>query len=231
MGLTPHLARKLTNYKDPDSFASRIRRRRLKTLVRLIESSHAKRGPLRILDLGGTEDYWRLLPQPVLELVHVTLLNLPGAVEPPPDGRFRFVEGDACDLPEYGDGAFHIVHSNSVLEHVGDWPRMVAFAREVRRLAPSYYVQTPYFWFPIEPHWMAPFFHWLPRPLQVGLFMRFSLGHASRCATVGEAVLQADSARLLDKRMFRHLFPEAELITERFFGIPKSLVALREEAG
>jgi hypothetical protein len=227
MGLPPYLARKLTNYQDPNSFASRIRKRRLKTLITLIEANHLKHGIVRILDLGGTEAYWRLLPEPILALVHVTLLNLPGSVQPPIDGPFQIVEADACHVPEFGDATFHIVHSNSVLEHVGDWPRMVSFAREVRRLAPNYYIQTPYFWFPIEPHWMAPFFHWLPRPLQVALFMRFSFGHATRCETVGDAVLQADSARLLDKKMVRYLFPEAKLITERFLGIPKSLVALR----
>jgi hypothetical protein len=64
---------------------------------------------------------------------------------------------------------------------------MVAFAREVRRLAPSYFVQTPNFWFPMEPHWMVPAFHWLPAPVRVQMFMRFDLGHARRTDTVGAA--------------------------------------------
>jgi methyltransferase family protein len=229
MGLTELVARKVTNYQDPNALASRIRRRRLEPLVRLIKGCRARHGSVRILDVGGTEEYWRLLPEPILDSnVQVTLLNLPGEPRPSNDSRFRFVEADACDLPQYGDGAFDIVHSNSVIEHVGDWPRMVSFAGEVRRLAPNYFVQTPYFWFPIEPHWMAPLFHWLPRPVRVGLVMRLSLGHQARCETVGEAVLQVDSARLLDKRMFRYLFPDAELMVERILGVPKSLLALRE---
>jgi hypothetical protein len=233
MGLTEVIARKFTNYKDPHSIASQIRKRRLSPLIRLIENCHARgHGPVSILDVGGTEEYWRLLPDAILDAnaVQVTLLNLPGAVPPSNDRRFKYVEADACDLSQYADATFHIVHSNSVIEHVGDWPRMVSFAREVRRLAPNYFVQTPYFWFPIEPHWMTPMFHWLPRPVGVALMMRFRLGHAARCQTVGEAVLQVDSARLLDRRMFKYLFPDAEHITERIFGIPKSLLALREEA-
>jgi Methyltransferase domain len=228
----PLITRRLTDYRQPNSVASRIRRRRLALLVDVIEACRRRRDPVRILDLGGTEDYWRLLPGSLLEsgALEVTLLNLPGNGAPSADARFRFVEGDACALPDFETGAFDLVHSNSVLEHVGDWPRMVAFAREVRRLAPSYFVQTPYFWSPIEPHWMVPFFHWLPRPVRVGLFMRFDLGHGTRCETVGDAVLQVDSARLLDKRMFRCLFPDARHTTEYVLGVPKSLVAIRQGA-
>ena len=211
--------------------ASRIRRRRIEPLLRLIEASHRRYGRARVLDLGGTEEYWSLLPEGFLEAhgAEVTVLNVPGAVTPAAGGPFRFVEGDACSLPQYADGAFDVVHSNSVLEHVGDWARMEAFAREVRRLAPSYFVQTPNFWFPVEPHWMAPVFHWLPRPMRVGMFLRFQLGHARRCDTVGEAVRMVEHARLLDRRMFQCLFPDATHITERVLGLPKSLIAVRED--
>jgi hypothetical protein len=231
MGLSAVVARRATDYRDPRSLASRIRKRRLQPLVRLIEGCHAKHGPVRILDLGGTEVYWGLLPEGVLDAsdVQVTLVNVPGAVPPPAGGRFRFVEGDACDLRQFPDGAFDIVHSNSVIEHVGDWPRMVAFAREVRRLAPCYFVQTPNFWFPIEPHWMVPAFHWLPAPVRVQLFMHFDLGHARRTDNVGAAVLLVEHARLLDRRMFKFLFPDAQHITERLLGMAKSLVAVRQD--
>ena len=233
MGVTAFVARRAIDYGDPQSVASRIRRRRIEPLVRLIAASHRRHGRARILDLGGTEEYWGLLPEGFLTAhrAEVTVLNVPGAVTPAVRGPFRVVEGDACHLPQYADGAFDVVHSNSVIEHVGDWARMEAFAGEVRRLAPSYFVQTPNFWFPVEPHWMAPLFHWLPRPVRVGMFLRFQLGHARRCDTVAEAVRLVEHARLLDRRMFQSLFPDAEHITERMIGLPKSLIAVREDGG
>jgi hypothetical protein len=230
MGVTAFVARRATDYRDPHSIASRIRRRRIDPLLHLIDAASRRRGHARVLDLGGTEEYWSLLPDGFLESrrVEITVLNVPGAVAPIAGESFRVVEGDACHLPQYADDAFDVVHSNSVLEHVGDWARMEAFAREVRRLAPSYFVQTPNFWFPVEPHWMAPVFHWLPRPVRVGMFLRFQLGHARRAETVAEAVRLVEHARLLDRRMFRALFPDAEHVTERVIGLPKSLIAMRE---
>ena len=114
-----------------------------------------------ILDLGGRALYWNsLFERDFLERsgVKVTLVNLE-PIEDGGDRMFEVVQGDATALG-YADNAFDIVHSKSVVEHVGDWPRMEAFARETRRLAPSYYVQTPNFGFPIEPHFSSPFFHW-----------------------------------------------------------------------
>ena len=35
----------------------------------------------------------------------------------------------------------------------------------MRRVAKQYYVQTPYKWFPIEPHFLTPLVHYLPKPI------------------------------------------------------------------
>src|SRR4051794_26662392 len=59
----------------------------------------------------------------------------------------------------FADNEFDLAYSNSVLEHVND---RAGLAREIRRVARSWWVQTPAFSFPIEPHALLPFAHWLP---------------------------------------------------------------------
>jgi hypothetical protein len=224
------LARRCTNYEDPRSLVSRIRRRRIGPLLELVAEARRRHGEVRILDLGGTRAYWTILPAEVLAAgpLRVTLVNLPGAELPADDERFTHVAADACELGgRFPDGSFHIVHSNSVIEHVGDWQRMRAFAREVRRLAPAYFVQTPNFWFPVEPHFMAPLFHWLPEPTRVAIVRHLGLGHRERQPDVGRAVAEVQSVRLLSRPMFAHLFPDARLVVERMLGLPKSLIAIR----
>lgn len=232
MGVTTFLAKVLTNYEDPGSIAVRLRKGRIAPLLDMIRTAHAKFGRADILDIGGTRAYWGIVPESVFSdhAVTVTLVNLPGWPQPPDDRHFRAVVGDGCDLSRYPDNSFHIVHSNSVIEHVGDWPRMVAFAREVRRLAPDYFVQTPNFWFPIEPHFMAPVFHWLPEPVRVALTLRFHLGHFERAPSVDAAVRNVESVRLLDVRMLSDLFPDSQVTAEKVLFFSKSLVATRRSA-
>ena len=75
-----------------------------------------------------------------------------------------YVQGDACALP-FPDGAFDVVHSNAVIEHVGDRERQEAFVREALRVGRRVFVTTPNRWFPIEVHTKLPFVHWLPEAL------------------------------------------------------------------
>lgn len=51
-----------------------------------------------------------------------------------------------------------------MIEHLGSFECQQAFADEIRRVAPRYYVQTPYKWFVVEPHFLCLFIHWLPKP-------------------------------------------------------------------
>lgn len=220
----------LYDYDNPRSLGNVLRRRRGRALARLIEACRARRGRVRIVDLGGTERYWTMLGPDLLagSNATVTIVNL-HPVQGSTDGTFTHVAGDACDLSRFADGSFDLVHSNSVIEHVGDWDKMEAFARETRRLGTSYYVQTPYFWFPIEPHFRVPFFHWMPESWRLRLFMNMHLGHSKRrCSTVGEAVRLCRSARLLDLAQMRYLFPDSAIGFEWIGPVPKSLVAIKE---
>jgi hypothetical protein len=101
-------------------------------------------------------------------------------------------------------------------------------AREVRRLAPAYYVQTPNFWFPYEPHFRFPFFQFFPEQVRYRLLMRFNLGFGGRRDTLDAAMRGVQSVDLLDFRQMRELFPDARLAREYFGPWTKSIMAIRE---
>jgi hypothetical protein len=100
-------------------------------------------------------------------------------------------------------------------------------AQEVRRLAPRYFVQTPNFWFPVEPHFRLPFIHWLPEPWRASIVMRRACGFYPRARSCNEARCIIDDARLIDARAMSELFPDAVIERERFAGFTKSLIAIR----
>jgi ubiquinone/menaquinone biosynthesis C-methylase UbiE len=196
----------------------------------MIDEVFAHNRAVTILDIGGLEKYWRILPASYLDErnVSITILNLPRTRLPEDHDRYRFVKGDGLDLSEFSDQSFDIAHANAVLQHVGDWDRMVRFGSELARVSRKYFVQTPNYWFPIEPHCMVPFFHWLPKPTRTWLVLHFQLGHWRRANSIDEAVRTVESARLLNRKMLNALFPDAVVVTERMFGLPKSLIAIKQ---
>jgi len=197
-------------------------------LLPILEEIAARRGQVRIIDLGGTMRFWSLLPPGTMERLRlsITLVNLTGHVPPGVAAPFTAMEGDACAMHGLADRSFDLVHSNSVIEHVGDWARMQAFADEAQRLAPRHFIQTPDWAFPVEPHCMTPFFHWLPRPVRIRLCQRFALGHWGRATSPEDAELMVDSARLLSFAQMAELFPASTIVRERLFGLSKSLIAI-----
>lgn len=119
------------------------------------------------------------------------------------------------------------MHSNSVIEHVdrrGDMQRM---ANEVRRLAPRYFVQTPDHWFPLEPHFRVPFFHWLPEPWPIAPVRNRNCGAFPRATSFDQAANYIEDSSLLDATRFTGLFPETRIGRERALGLSKSLIVVR----
>ncbi len=218
---------RLHDYRDPRSLASRFRAARARHVFTLIETAYAAHGRCRIIDLGGARDYWRAFGLERLRACRasVVIANLEGEQEPAED-VFTFIAGDAC-ATGLEDNAFDLCHSNSVIEHVGAFGRMQRFAAETRRLAPCYYVQTPNFWFPVEPHYSSAFFHWMPRPAQVRSLMRRAHGFHPRAQDLEEAVQVIEGAMLLDAPALSFLFPDARILRETFCGLTKSIMAVR----
>ncbi|MBI4657999.1 MAG: class I SAM-dependent methyltransferase [Verrucomicrobia bacterium] len=227
-----NFTQRVTNVESPLSPSSNFRRKRIKLLMDLVGQVYRKQGFVTVIDVGGRRNYWNCVSREFLfrHQVTVTIVNLPGDLAVPAEDEieFRYAEGNGCELSIFPDNSFDIAHSNSVIEHVGSWENMCSFAREIRRLAPNHYVQTPYFWFPIEPHFMKPCFHFLPRPLQAGLVRRFNLGHFVKATSVGDALRKIEGINLLDKKMLAELFPDASILREKVCGLTKSLIAYRQ---
>jgi hypothetical protein len=216
------------NKQSKDQWSAYFRGRRFALIEAKIKSIAAKTGSCRIIDVGGRVEYWNPI-LPTLDAVgaKITVVNLE-KTQPKPGPMFDFAFGNACDLSGYADQSYDFAHSNSLIEHVGRWPEMGRCAAEIRRVAKSYYVQTPYLWFPIEPHFRAPFYAWLPEQMRARLLMSFDLGYIGKAATLDQAMADVQSINLLDHAQMRALFPDASISFERVLGLPKSMIACRD---
>lgn len=174
----------------------------------------------RILDVGGYEFNWMLLGFSP----HVTLLNLSATQNK--NNKFTWVVADGRHLP-FKTGAFDIVYSNSVIEHLGSFENQQLFAAECRRVGQSYYVQTPNKWFFIEPHLITPFIHWLPRRIQRLLLRNFTVWGWITRPTSQYCESFMNEVRLLNSSDLQQLFPDADIIHERFLGLSKSIMAVK----
>jgi hypothetical protein len=98
-------------------------------------------------------------------------------------------------------------------------------AREIRRVGRRHFVQTPNYWFPIEPHFVFIGFQYLPFNLRAFLLTQKQLGWFGRERNWEKALELVKSIRLLTKAEVRKLFPESQIYIERFGGVAKSFVA------
>ncbi len=218
-------------YADRSSIEFNFRVRRFAQIQRLIETVLNERGTCRIIDLGGTEIYWMIGEDFIRRhraRLSITLVNTE-EVTIADRGLFTYIPASASNLKLLAGQKFDLVHSNSVIEHVGWWADMSDFAANVRRLAPRYYVQTPNYWFPYEPHFRFPGFQYLPETLRRKMIMRFSLGFFKRIGDEDEARDIIDHHRLLSYRQMRRLFPDARVGFEKLMGLNKSIIAIRAD--
>ena len=197
-----------------DLTISRFRTARGRILRRQIEklADHLGRS-IAILDVGGRPDYWenvgldriseiRLLNIDENEIDRHGLSNL-----------FSSEIGDARDLKGYADKSVDLVHSNSVIEHVGAWPDMSAMASEMQRVGLSGWIQTPAWEFPIEPHFRLPFLHWFATPVRRAA-LRLSKDYGAM--DVAGRRYHTDRINLLSYGEVRALFPKGDIYVERF---------------
>ncbi len=179
--------------------------------------------PLSILDIGGTVEFWENTDIINNSDFNITLLNLECFRSE--YSNIHSIVGDARDLQIFDDNKFDIVFSNSVIEHVGDFYDQMKMAKEVQRVGKAYYVQTPNYYFPIEPHYRAIGFQFLPFNTKVYALQKFKMGRAEKITDRNSAINEANRIRLLKPKELKYLFPQANIFKERFFGFTKSLIA------
>jgi len=191
-----------------------------------------------ILDLGGGRGGHIAELVPYRDNVTIGDLDADALRDAARTYGFATLHLDGGETFSVGDGAFDVVFCSSVIEHVTgpkeitydleDGRRFAAsarqaqvnFAAEIRRISKRYFVQTPYKYFPIEQHSFLPFFVvLLPRRWQVRL-MRFLYEYRWFKPVYPDF-------RLLTIREMRALFPDAEIVLERYCGLVKSIVAIK----
>lgn len=177
--------------------------------------------PINILDVGGEEQFWKILGLDDDKL-SITILNL-GKLEVT-GKNFKSVAGDARDMGAFPDKYFDVVFSNSVIEHLETYENQNMMAQEVMRVGKMYFIQTPNKYFPIEPHFIFPFFQFFPMKVKILLCTRFSLGHVGRL-NKAEAIKTIKSIRMVGTRELSELFPGSKVYKEKFIGMNKSIIA------
>src|ERR1700722_8730975 len=111
----------------------------------------------RVLDVGCGRLGLRGL-EPALDITGLD-------IAPCPDYPGTFVQADAAEGLPFAAAEFDLVYCSSVIEHVAP-ARRGAFGAELRRVGRGWFVQTPAWSFPLEPHALLPFAHWLPPRLR-----------------------------------------------------------------
>jgi SAM-dependent methyltransferase len=137
---------------------------------------------MRVVDIGCGSIGLRAL-EPDLDVTGVD-------IRPRPEYPGPFVLADATQRLPFADGEFDLAYSSSVIEHIPR-ERRGAFAAELRRVARGWFVQTPAFSFPIEPHAVLPFAHWLPARARRAYWRLGASGAWEEIALLRRAELEA----------------------------------------
>lgn len=191
-----------------------------------------------LLDLGGSDG---ALAERICRRVPLRVTVADAAAETRGAALARGFEHVLLDpdtpLP-FEAGQFDYLLCNSVIEHVTlpkadctvasrvphpEWRRraraaQAAFAGALRRLAPSYFVQTPHRHFPVEQHVHLPFVQYLSHDNLCRLVAwtdRYWIKSCQGCV----------DWELLTPTAMAELFPDADVEVERLGGLPKSIVA------
>jgi hypothetical protein len=211
---------RFADHRKAGSAASKFRRARVRKFAELLGPGAVDLG---ILDVGGTAEFWLRHRDEFSRSITVTVLNR--TVENQPALPWiTCVAGDARDMSMFADQQFDMCFSNSVIEHI-DAAGQNRMAKEIRRVARGYFVQTPNARFPLEPHFLVPGWQFLPIALRAHLLQRRHWGWMQQIVDPELARETVESIRLLTTGELLRLFPDGRIYQEKFGPFTKSITA------
>ena len=204
-----------------DHLQIKFRRKRINMLLKALKNRNTD----VLIDIGGYDHDW--LQTSFQGKIIVFNLALPEKTKK----GFTYIQGDACYMSSFSDKSHDVSFSNSVIEHVGDFERQKKMASEIRRISKNYWIQTPYLYFPIDPHTMFPFSQFLPRKTQYFIAKNWFLSPTHKFRL--DHIHEIDNTKMLNIKEFTELFPDALIIKEKLFGLsklpPPEVVALKTQ--
>jgi ubiquinone/menaquinone biosynthesis C-methylase UbiE len=201
-------------------FQNHFRPKRKRAFVRLFPEVAAG-SP--VLDVGGTASWWK---EDFPKDVNISIVNIDDDHrQEVTENGFTFYKADGRKLP-FADKEFYLTFSNSVIEHVGDLEDQKKFASEAMRCSLKLYLQTPSKWFPIEPHLITAFIHWLPFKVARHLLRYFSIWGLVAKPSQQQIDGFLRTTRLLTRREIKEIFPDAQIREEKFLGLTKSFIVI-----
>ena len=213
-----YLFNKFIDNLNSNSLSYKLRKKRFNNFIKILDIKKSD----SILDVGGTEFTW--IGTGFEE--NVTLLNL-FFNDDDKNANFRYVIGDGCNMEMFSNKSFNIIYSNSVIEHVGKG-KQKEFAKEIIRVGKKYWVQTPYKHFPIEPHFVFPFFQYFPSSMQKLIAINWPYSYYRIGNTERKDILnELSQIYLLNKKELKNLFSNSKVFEEKFMGVNKSIIAYK----
>ncbi len=208
----------IVNNENPNSLASYFRKKRFEYFVRVIKPDPKNHS---ILDIGGRPQFWiRSGYEGRVDMINIedqNVRNLPSNI--------RLIKGDILNIEELLKEKYDIIFSNSTIEHVGGLREQKKLAQIIMNNCSKYFVQTPNLNFPLEPHFLFPFFQFLPYSLKVTIAKYWPFGwYVPKSES---AIKDTKMIRLLSKKQLKSLFPDGELVSEKFLIFNKSFYIFR----
>lgn len=199
-----------------DSLGNQFREKRFSFFLKKFNKMQK---PISILDVGGKINFWENRGLAGNNDYIITIVNI--EKEKSLYSNIKTKMGDATDLSPFNDKSFDVVHSNSVIEHLYYFENQKKMASEIIRVGQKYIVQTPNKYFFLEPHYLLPFFQFMPDKLKYFILTKTKLSRLKKWDKKF-ASQYIEEIRLLSLKEMKVLFPNSKIYFEKFIGMNKS---------